>query len=824
MKKIILIIAFFFLITSKFTAQVKDISFTFSPGAEYTWWDNNAGFKDGTLVGGKLGFGFGEYLELRGVYLQSLDLKTDFSNFGLSNFDESLFTSQSVKLTRWGGEFKANIGTKRLKPYFTIGTGVQNIEIDSKDFEQIYGSLGVGFKVNLAKRAVLSVEAKNTTYNFNAASALLTDDNKISFNINDETTTKERLSNWGLMGSLQFYLGGRKPGTLTELDEAYLNKFKGGFRGMQVVLEPSVAHISFDDKSLFKDTYMVGGYLGFDFNEYIGLRGFYFNATNNNKISTDFDELSMYGIEFRARLNDGNGVTPYLILGGGYLNTNNLYVGKGDLGVDSGEFGTGGLGLNIPLGRRVLISGGLRAMFTSGEDIDNISAPNDIQTHLMYNAGIKFTIGGKSKAPSTVYNEKVSKELSVQQENNSEKINSLKTEYQAKITDLESEIEKAYEAKDVNKALELLEDKKEAQEALKEVEKISKLEIENNIAPQNGTIIQMTPVEFESLIDRILKGINQDSSSDATLLNVPKDSSTTNQLDLINARIDVLEQLILEKKEVKKDTLKAGTIADKKVENIKEANKEEVENDVPEISEEKKIETKKSTSIKDEKESVEEDKTSELKAENTALRKEEKKAKKEADKSEKNEKRLETLNKKAKENDESLELNEVKIDSSELKNINILNDSKNANVVDTVQIEHLKEQISKPYLNYKNSSIQAGYQFSNSGYAVLGARSYFSMGKSSFELMPEVFAGFADKTVFGVSANVLYPFLQENEKIQPYIGVGAGTLYNGDNFKGSYNAFLGSHLPFISENLFLDYTMRNSFELNQFSIGYKFLF
>ena len=113
MKKIILVITFFLLITLKFSAQVKDISFTFSPSAEYTWWDNQAGFKDGALVGGKLGFGFGEYLELRGVYLQSLDLKTDFSDFGLTNFNESLFTSQDVKLTRWGGEFKANIGTKR---------------------------------------------------------------------------------------------------------------------------------------------------------------------------------------------------------------------------------------------------------------------------------------------------------------------------------------------------------------------------------------------------------------------------------------------------------------------------------------------------------------------------------------------------------------------------------------------------------------------------------------------------------------------------------------------------------------------------------------
>jgi hypothetical protein len=49
-------------------AQVKDISFTLSPFAEYTWWDDQSGLKDGTLLGGKLGFGFGEYLELRAVY------------------------------------------------------------------------------------------------------------------------------------------------------------------------------------------------------------------------------------------------------------------------------------------------------------------------------------------------------------------------------------------------------------------------------------------------------------------------------------------------------------------------------------------------------------------------------------------------------------------------------------------------------------------------------------------------------------------------------------------------------------------------------------
>ncbi len=40
MKKIIIVFVFSLFITFKFTAQVKDISFTFSPAAEYTWWDS----------------------------------------------------------------------------------------------------------------------------------------------------------------------------------------------------------------------------------------------------------------------------------------------------------------------------------------------------------------------------------------------------------------------------------------------------------------------------------------------------------------------------------------------------------------------------------------------------------------------------------------------------------------------------------------------------------------------------------------------------------------------------------------------------------------
>ncbi len=159
---------------------------------------------------------------------------------------------------------------------------------------------------------------------------------------------------------MQFYLGGRQPGTLSELDQAYLNKFRGGFKELQFVLEPGGHYVNFDNSSSFRDTWMLGTYGGIDFNEFIGIRAFYFYATKNEEISFDFDQMRKYGMEFRARLNDGSGVTPFIILGGGYLNPYSSYAGRDDIASDGTPFALGGLGLDIPLGRNVSIIPGIQ--------------------------------------------------------------------------------------------------------------------------------------------------------------------------------------------------------------------------------------------------------------------------------------------------------------------------------------------------------------------------------------------------------------------------------------------------------------------------------
>lgn len=565
MKKII-ILALLLIQSNFFIAQVKDISFTLSPFAEYNWWDNKSGLEDGILLGGKLGFGFGEYIELRAVYAQSTDLKTNFDNFGIKGFNSATSIPQSVKMTRWGGEFKANIGRGTLNPFINIGTGVQKIELENigQEFEQIYTALGLGIKTKLTDRIIFTLEGKNTLFNFNSGKNLLTPQDKINYGVTNADFSSDLLSNWSVQGALQFYLGGRSPGTLSELDQAYLKKIKGGFKGLRWVLEPSINYVNFSDKSNFRDTYLLGGYFGLDFNQFTGVRVFYLQANENKQISTRFDELAMYGAEFRARLNDGSGVTPYLILGGGYLNPTSSYVDINNNTAEGQKFASAGLGMNIPLGKNFLITGGARGIVTTGQEIQNLGNPDQLQTHIMYNAGLKLTFGAKSTNPDEVYqsqldyaltnqNQMVTAEyeerLRMQNEKNKNKLNVLKEQYSQQMDSLQIALNDANKAKDTNKAVAILEQKNKVQKALDDVESVSKVSNNNaevvpssvnKDATQPKELIKMTPKELELLIDRIL-----DKTQPQPLKKSDDSSNQSIEVQQLNQRIDILEKLIL---------------------------------------------------------------------------------------------------------------------------------------------------------------------------------------------------------------------------------------------------------------------------------------
>lgn len=76
-------------------AQVEDVSVTLSPTASYNWFDNNSAIKDGLMIGGRVGFGFGEYFELRALYEKSVDLKSEIDKLDIKGKDWEEFTKNS---------------------------------------------------------------------------------------------------------------------------------------------------------------------------------------------------------------------------------------------------------------------------------------------------------------------------------------------------------------------------------------------------------------------------------------------------------------------------------------------------------------------------------------------------------------------------------------------------------------------------------------------------------------------------------------------------------------------------------------------------------
>ena len=530
----------FFAITLGFNAvaQVKDISFAIAPTAEYVLWNKKSAIENGFMVGGYVGFGFGKNLELLGSYSQSLGLKSRIDGFSAPDNIKAVFTPTDVNVHSWGGELKGNIPmTYSFQPYITLGSGIQTVKANQTTQDAIYFAFGLGSKFNLTRRLTLNVQARGTHFNSDASNILHnpSEAKTSTYNqwITDNVSNKNML-NWSLQAGLQLYLGGRNPDELTELDNSYTN-----LKNFKVVVAPAIGYIDFDSDNNFRNTYLAGASLGFDFTEYIGVRGFYYQAMKDEKVSLDFDKLSLYGADFLARLNVSNGVVPYITVGAGYLNVGNGYQGKvATVENKSSIFAKGGLGLAIPLSKHLELFGVANLLYTTGnESASNaLKSPNKLQSNVFYNAGIriKFAKENEKYTYQDLANEihaseiKEGKEqVKVQNNTKTTPISQKQKDidyYNAQIATVEKQIQLAYRQNDINNASLLL----------KEKEKWEKLR--NNYVAENipypsenqTNLVRMTPEQLQTLISEIVNKIEEG------------EGKTPDQ------RIDRLEKLLLE--------------------------------------------------------------------------------------------------------------------------------------------------------------------------------------------------------------------------------------------------------------------------------------
>lgn len=530
MKKI-LILGILAFINVQMSAQTGDIGVTLQPTASYNWFDENTAIDNGVMIGGRVGFGFGKAIELRALYEKSIDVQNTIENldFGSEEFLEN-FTSRDVEIERIGGEFKANIPTRgTFVPYILLGAGVQKLEVNVAEenlpevlweSKQIYTNLGLGTQIRLADRIFLNLEAKNTIFNMDPADVLYREGAQSGVGdwLDDR---EERMYNWSVLAGLQFNLGGQQQGAMTALDRAYYRKFSGGLSGFKLILEPGGSYINFNKDTNLKDTYLLGGKVGFDLNQFIGLRAFYYQATENEEISTKWDNLAIYGGDIIAKLNVARGIVPYLELGGGYLNVYGSYQGEISLlpVQNSGYFAKGGAGLSVPISKNFEIFGSASLMYTSNtanDDLQNISSPNELVRNNIYNAGVRIQLG-KSASTEEVLEDSIDARVKERTE-----------VYDDRIKQLEVELQKAYSENDTEKAVEIIEEKKDIEDKKNSIEAEEISEIE---AIETGeSKIRMTPAELENLIEKVIQGVDQEENKPVT----------------IEDRVDRLERLLLE--------------------------------------------------------------------------------------------------------------------------------------------------------------------------------------------------------------------------------------------------------------------------------------
>lgn len=397
-------------------AQERSIGYTFSPTIEWFQGEDESGLRSEVLYGGEIGINLGQYLELGGEVLYGPNFQTDFSQL-----DQLAPLDRDVELLRYGARLQANLRTEGLIPYLSMGTGVMQFDTEGVEtYRTLYTSGGAG--VTYARsRYRISVGGSLRGYRYNPAVAFLSDDSGI-------TTDEETVFTPSLRAGVTLFLGGRPLDQRTSIDASVREQFSSGLRGVRLSVDPFVGRVEWDDAlGMPKDQTLRGVNAGVRLGSVLSVHGFYARGASGTDFFDDvtgpFEGIQMYGGEARARLipqppNRDARISPYLILGGGYLDVLSDYGEDIPAGVavpNDRFFATGGAGLDVPIGDTFGITGTVRSVFANSQD-PTPSDNTDIQASLMYTLGISFGLGGgddRRAGPTPVV---VDEELVVEEE------------------------------------------------------------------------------------------------------------------------------------------------------------------------------------------------------------------------------------------------------------------------------------------------------------------------------------------------------------------------------------------------------------------------
>lgn len=815
MKKIFISCALTLLgICTSMKAQVSDVNVIVSPMAQYTWWDKDLSLGNIPFWGVRAGFGFGPIIEFRALYEQSYNLKADLNRINwkpAQNWADKL-DHTNAEIKRYGGEIKVNVWNAfRLTPYITAGAGVMDFKYneatpggnESYKESQLYGSLGAGLKINMSKRVVLSLEGKNTLFNLN----------KNNRYTNPNVNSDKVLQNWSAGASLDFYLGGNDYSNETEIGKAYRNMFSNGFRGVTFVVDPGITYIDFNDKSNFKDQYFIGASAGVDFSPLVGIRGFYYHATEMpNKLNFKFNkDMKIYGGNLVTKLNFARGIVPYLTVGGGYLNAKSQPDNTKD--IKSGYFAFAGAGIEIPLFKYFALYGNVNGMVNQQDnpDISNITAPSDVNFNIMYQAGLKFNFGLSNKDAQKIYEKDIENRLASQKELNNKELNELRANKEKLIQSYEDKLASQKELSD-----------KELNELKAEKEKVIKI-YEDKLSELNDKLakaaLRNDKDEVEKLIDRkkeIETSLIQTKQENESLGDINK------TIKITPSQFEILVNRVVEK--IEYNNAKEGN------------NKKQADNNLSDLDKILLINALQ-------------------KSQTCAMPITEVQAK-QAPSDDKTNALLEKMDKVLDKMDQSYD-SMVKMNALQNQRVNhavqvanevsqhairdsyrdsapvedkviIVNPDSKSKIVETAVVAPQNTiQAVTPYNKFwfEGLGVLGGCSISDGFRGQFGARAYKPINASNFEFVPDINISFGKSIEFGVSANLVYNInFDKIPVVVPYVGLGFG-YFSANKTRFASNVMVGTYFKdILNGGLFAEYSVHGLFRENMISVGYRFLF
>lgn len=527
-------------------AQVKGISYTISPTGEYVFWNQNTGITDGFLVGGHLGFGFGEFIELRGTYLQDVgNLKRDFSGLSDMGLRNAKLDSFNVGVTRWGGDLKLNLSRGSLVPYLTIGTGVQTLSPDTlTKYKNIYVAAGAGFQISGGDRYTLNVQAVNTAFNGSPLRSLTSAAERTANGLLLSDYSNEMLRNWSVRASLNLYLGGRRPGELTDVDKAYLNNFSSG---ISLPIEITAGQIDFGKGLPYANTKFAGVSTGLNFGPYVGLRAFYWRGLEDT-FTSKFTKLALYGGEGKFKLGNGQGLTPALLVGGGVIDAMKGYQSDSTAEpLKKKGFASGGIGLDFPLGRALKLTAYGKALLTSNDSIQNTVSPDQLATSFAYGLSLNLIIGNGAKKVETKKEKSYDELVMNTMKREKTRAEDLKSDYEKRIDRLDDQIKDARKDEDRQRSYDL----EDEQDALKkQVNKIDELlekeESSNKEANRKDDplLMKMKPTDFGKELDDVERDVKRSRSNNSSGRDNGRSNDRNNDRDQQNNNGDRNMQML----------------------------------------------------------------------------------------------------------------------------------------------------------------------------------------------------------------------------------------------------------------------------------------